>query len=218
MVWKGVQSSGDLSDNCSWAGRYTKRYRIAFYDKDFGEDNCNVVRETMARTPKILWIKPVTWLVISVIAFFSSFFFYEWVIPVFENMRMSDEAFAFIDELVFYFPCIIAGLCAVTCLVFVVIKDNLLYKCAIRCIENNLAAIERKKAEDAIKGIENSKWYYNNCPNCGASAASPVLKSCSFCGTSLEVTDFTNGVPSAVHKIAFVPKKPDIPGSKGDSK
>ena len=40
--------------------------------------------------------------------FVSSFFFYELVIPIFEQATMTDQAFAFIDEFVFYFP---AGLC-----------------------------------------------------------------------------------------------------------
>ena len=92
-----------VSDKVSWAGKYDNRYRIAFFDRDFGAENVKKVRELMNRTPWIVWMNSYVWIVIGIISAISSFFFYEMVIPVFENMIMTDEAFAFIDDFVFYF-------------------------------------------------------------------------------------------------------------------
>ena len=60
------------------------------------------------------------------------------------------------------------------------------------------------------------KWYYNVCPNCG-SAASPDIRSCKHCGTSLEVRSFESENPSAVHRISSEAEKDDT-GAVGKEK
>lgn len=204
-IWKGPnQPLSSKTDKNSWYSTYDNAFCIALHDKDFGEENVAMVYETVNRTPKIIWMNSFIWLAIGVISFFSTFIFYELVIPVFENMYMSDEAFELIDDLVFYLPSLITLLSAVSCLVFVKIKDNLLYKCAQRIVNNNLAAGTRSKTEQKISTILGDKWYYNNCPNCG-SGPFMTLTSCSFCGSSLEIMSFDgNGrFPGAVHRVTY---------------
>lgn len=190
-----------VSDKVSWAGKYDNRYRIAFFDRDFGAENVKKVRELMNRTPWIVWMNSYVWLVIGIISAFSSFFFYELVIPVFENMIMTDEAFAFIDDFVFYFPAGLTLLCAILCFAMAKVRDSLLHKCAVRIVEDNNAAYEKMKTENNIAQALSSKWYYNNCPNCGADAKKDT-RICVHCGTSLEVKDIATEQVSSVHRIS----------------
>ena len=202
-IWKGPnQPLSSRSDKNSWYSTYDNDFSIALYDKDFGEENIAMVYETVDRTPKIVWMNSFVWLAIGVVSFFSTFFFYELVIPYFENTYMSDEAFEFIDHLVFYLPSIITLLSAISCLVFVKIKDNLLYKCAQRIVNNNLATGKRSKTEEQINTVLGEKWYYNICPNCG-SGPIMTLTTCTFCGSSLEVDSFDRSFPGAVHRVSL---------------
>ena len=73
---------------------------MSFTDNEFGPENARKVKETMTRTPRIIWMNSFVWLVIGVISFFNTFWFYEMVIPYFEQATMTDEAFAFMDELI----------------------------------------------------------------------------------------------------------------------
>ena len=200
-IWKGDSVSKIETDSKSWYG-YNKCYFIAFYDHDFGDENAEKAYETMKSTPKIIWVSPTVWLVLSIICLISTFFFYEAVIPVFERAIMTDFAFAFFDHLVFYFPAILCLLFAVGSFVLYKIKDNLLYECAVRVVKDNKAAAEKLEKENAISAKLSNKWYYNICPNCGA-YPSQVLKHCDHCGASLEVDSFENGTQSSVHKISL---------------
>ena len=204
QVWHAdYQNYGpaSISDKVSWFGKYEKKYRIAFYDRDFGYENIRKVRELMQRTPWIVWMNSFVWLVIGIICTISNFFFYESVIPVFENMIMTDEAFAFIDDFVFYLPAGLTLLCALSCFVLVKVRDSLLYKCAVRIVEDNNAAYEKMKTENFIAARLSTKWYYNNCPNCGADAKTG-MRFCNHCGTSLEVKDISKEPVSSVHRIS----------------
>ena len=200
-VWKGDSVSKIETDSKSWYG-YNKCYFIAFYDHDFGDENAKKVYELMTSTPKIIWVSPFVWLVLSIVFLISTFFFYESVIPYFEHAIMTDFAFAFFDHLVFYFPAILCLLFAVGSFVLYKIKDNLLYECAVRVVKDNKAAAEKLEKENAISAKLSNKWYYNICPNCGA-YPSQVLKHCDHCGASLEVDSFENGTQSSVHKISL---------------
>ena len=205
-VWKGARNVERIGDLYTWAGKYEKNYCISFTDKDFGVENARKVKEMMGRTPGIIWMNPFVWLIIGVVSCFNTFWFCEIVIPHFENATMTDEAFAFMDEFVFYFPSIVTLISAVCCLVFVIVKDNLLYKCAIRIAEDNRAVEERLNTEEFISSALSEKWYHNFCPNCGA-AANMTIRSCSYCGASLEVKSFGGGVPAAVHRISSEAEK-----------
>ena len=200
-IWKGDSVSKIETDSKSWYG-YNKCYFIAFYDLDFGDENAKKAYETMTSTPKIVWVSPFVWLVLSIVCLISTFFFYESVIPFFEHAIMTDFAFAFVDHLVFYFPAILCLLFAVGSFVLTKVKDNFLYECAVRVVKDNKAAAEKLEKENAISAKLSNKWYYNICPNCGA-YPSQVLKHCDHCGASLEVDSFENGTQSSVHKISL---------------
>ena len=200
-IWKGDSVSKIETDSKSWYG-YNKCYFIAFYDLDFGDENAKKAYETMKSTPKIIWVSPFVWLVLSIVCLISTFFFYESVILFFEHAIMTDFAFAFVDHLVFYFPAILCLLFAVGSFVLTKVKDNFLYECAVRVVKDNKAAAEKLEKENAISAKLSNKWYYNICPNCGA-YPSQVLKHCDHCGASLEVDSFENGTQSSVHKISL---------------
>ena len=200
-IWKGEAPIDRIGTRHTWVGKYEKKYCISFSGDVYGEENARKVRETMARTPWILWTNPFVWLIIGLVSLYNTTWFYETVIPYYEQQVMTDEAFAFMDVFIFYLPSIVTLLSAVICLTFACIMDNLLYKCAIRCAEDNKACEERLRTEALISSKLSEKWYYNFCPNCGA-AASKVIRSCSYCGASLEVKNFEGGVPAAVHKIS----------------
>ena len=200
-VWKGSYSSfGCMGNKSTWVSKYGNDYGLSFFDREFGEENAKKVKETYDRTPRIVWVSSITWLIIGIISFISTFFFYESIIPFFERMVMSDEAFAFIDDLIFYLPAIVTLLCSVASFVLGKVKDEILYKCAVRAVNDNMAVSEQQKTEEFITSELSKKWYYNQCPNCGASA-SHALKICTHCGSSLEVKSFDNGNPGSVHRI-----------------
>ncbi len=125
----GKKPSEARGNDDTWVGD-RGAFTISFCYKGTRENNIRRVREEMQRTPAILWITPVLWVIISVVCFIVNFFFYEAVIPTFENMILSDTAFGFIDELVFYTPSLIALLSSITCFILRKIKDSVLYNCA----------------------------------------------------------------------------------------
>lgn len=199
-VWKGEQPIDRTGDRYTWAGKYEKKYCISFSDTEFGTENAVKVKETMDRTPKILWINPFVWLVISVVSFFNTFWFYEMFIPFFENSIMTDQAFAFIDEFIFYLPAAVTLLCSIACYAFMQVKDNLLKKCAIGIIADNEAEVEKRETQGFISSELSRKRYYNVCPNCGSKASNDA-RTCASCGTSLEVSSAESVDPSDVHQI-----------------
>lgn len=207
-IWNGngYRPRNAKGDKRTWASVNDKRYSISFFDREFGAENAKKVLETKLRTPKILWVKPSLWLKLSIGCFIVNFFFYEAVIPVFENMIMTDIAFAFIDEFVFYLMSVLSLLFAVAAVVIFIAKDNVLHECALRIVEDNVAFEERYKTESAISSMLSEKWYHNSCPNCGA-PASKVLKNCLSCGSSLEVLSFETGAPGAVHRLSLADEK-----------
>lgn len=172
----------------TWAGKNDKSYRISFAGADQGKKNSAEVLETMKRTPRIVWMRPRTWLIISIVIFFVNFFFYESIIPIFENMIMSDSAFMFVDEFTFYLPSVLALGCSILSLVFVKVRDNILYECAVRLASEIQTEEKTAETEAFIKNEMGKKWYHIICPNCGA-RSSAALKHCVSCGSSLEVME-----------------------------
>lgn len=203
QVWKADYKNyaprDSVSDKVSWASIYDNKYRIAFYDRDFGEENKNKVKDLIKRTPKIIWMTPFVWLVIAFFVTASNAVFYEWLIPYFETRVMTDEAFAFVDELIFYTPAGVTLLLAIASFAFKIVRDSLLHKCAMRIVKDNNAAYERMKTEGFIISALSNKWYYNNCPNCGVDAGKD-MRFCNHCGSSLEVKG--KEYISAVHRIS----------------
>ena len=177
-----------IGNKDTWAGKYDKSYLISFYNSQYGDSNAKSVYEAMKRTPRIIWIRPKTWALLAVGLFTLNFFFYETFIPYFETATMSDEAFAFFDEFIFYLPSVLALACPILSIIFVKIRDKVLYQCAYRICSNMDAEEERSATQTFIESQLSKKWYYKICPNCGAPASS-ALKSCTSCGSSLEVMD-----------------------------
>ena len=94
----------------------------------------------------------------------------------------------------------------------IVIYENsrcFLYKCALSIVEDNNAAFDRMKTEASIALALSNKWYYNNCPNCGAEAKID-MRNCNHCGSSLEVKDINKEQVSAVHLISAEAENTDM--------
>lgn len=204
---KGYRPADAIGDKRTWASKNGSQYSISFFDREFGVENANKVYEAKQRTPKIVWMKTKVWGILMLISFIVNFFFYEAVIDVFENMIMTDIAFFFIDEFVFYFMSVLTLLFSIAALVCINARDKILHECALRIVEDNMAFEERNKTEQFINSQLSKKWYYNNCPNCGA-VANKTLTYCLNCGTSLEVPSFLDTEPYSVHRVStFDPKK-----------
>lgn len=207
-VWNrdhGAKPFGAVDDINSWYSGEGNFYYISFSD-GFREDNILKVQETKKNTPVIYWISPFVWLILSIVWFVVSFFFYELVIPLFENRIMTDIAFKFIDILVFFFPVLMSALTIVISILIARFRDAALHECAKKIVEDNIAKLERMKTEDFIKGRLSMKWFFDNCPNCGWKPDDKET-SCSRCGTPLEAV-FADGIKSPVHRV-FVFKKSD---------
>ncbi|WP_034447600.1 hypothetical protein [Butyrivibrio sp. AE2032] len=213
-IWKGDRPYGISRDRKSWA-KSKDCFCISFFDKEYGEENKKKVGELIGRTPKILWLNLFMWMWIGFVCMVVNLFFYEAVIPFFERATMSDQAFKFFDEFIFYLPSLLCLLSSLICCLIVKIRDKLLYQCAVRVVGDIDAAEERLKTEEFITSQLSRKWYYNNCPNCGAEA-SKALRSCTFCGASLEVKSFDYGLSGAVHRISAADEEADKhPGRRG---
>ena len=88
--------------------------------------------------------------------------------------------------IVFYTPCVLALACPVLSFIFVIVRDNILYECAV-----NLA--KEIEADLIANAGSPMKCYRNVCPKCGV-VSTASLKHCNNCGTSLEVLDSTMGL------------------------
>ena len=88
--------------------------------------------------------------------------------------------------IVFYTPCVLALACPVLSFIFVIVRDNILYECAV-----NLA--KEIEADLIANAGSPMKCYRNVCPKCGV-VSTASLKHCNNCGASLEVLDSTMGL------------------------
>ena len=113
---------------------------------------------------------------------------------------MSDEAFMFMDYLIFYLPAGLSVISAITAIILHSFRDKVLYECANRAVMDNNAMMLRMKTEGFIEIKLSEKWYYNVCPNCGAVPAYN-LTTCDRCGSSLEADFVGGGKPTSFHKI-----------------
>ena len=102
---------------------------------------------------------------------------------------------ASVSEFIFYLPSVLALGCPIVSLVFIKVRDKILYECAYRIASNLGAEEERTATESFINTQLSQKWYYKVCPNCGA-PASAALKQCKSCGSSLEVLEGAQNISS----------------------
>lgn len=171
--------------NFTWAGVDEKSFRIAFSASEQGTKNGQEVLKVMKSKPWIIWLQPGVWLAISAAILTLNIFLDNAVSSLFASIGTGTEI-AKLREIIFYAPCVLALACPVLSYIFVIVRDKILYECAVKLaneIEANLIA----------KAGTPMKCYRNVCPNCGAVSTSS-LKHCNSCGTSLEVLDSAMGL------------------------
>ncbi|MBR3341707.1 MAG: hypothetical protein IKG30_08800 [Clostridiales bacterium] len=171
--------------NFTWAGVDEKSFRIAFSASEQGTKNGQEVLKVMKSKPWIIWLQPGVWLAISTAILILNIFLYNAVSSLFASMGTGTEI-AELRVIVFYTPCVLALVCPVLSFIFVIVRDNILYECAVK-LANEIEADLIAKAGSPMK------CYRNVCPNCGAVSTSS-LKRCNSCGISLEVLDSAMGL------------------------
>ena len=178
----------------TWAAEADVAFEITFWEKKYGESNEKAVFDTVLRTPHIVWINPLVWIIGFIFGLVINPFFYRLVIPIFEHMQMSNSAFTFADEMVFYFPTIISLAFGILYFVTVIAKRRLLYHCVARQAMYIESQNKQAQTQADIDEELSSRKYLSTCPNCGA-ANTESLYYCSVCGSSLEIisSDSVNG-------------------------
>ena len=171
--------------NFTWAGDDGESFRIAFSVSEQGAKNGQEVLNVMKSKPGIIWLQPGVWLAISTAILVLNIFLDNAVSSLFAGMG-AGTGITVLRGIVFYTPCVLALACPVLSFIFVIVRDNILYKCALK-LANEIEADLIAKAGSPMK------CYRNVCPNCGAVSTSS-LKCCNNCGTSLEVLDNTMGL------------------------
>ena len=171
--------------NFTWAGIDEKSYRIAFSASEQGTKNGQEVLKVIKSKPRIIWLQPGVWLAIYTAILVLNIFLDNAVSSLFAGMG-TGTGITVLRGIVFYTPCVLALACPVLSFIFVIVRDNILYECAV-----NLAKeIEADLIANAGSPI---KCYRNVCPKCGV-VSTASLKHCNNCGTSLEVLDSTMGL------------------------
>ena len=171
--------------NFTWAGIDEKSYRIAFSASEQGTKNGQEVLKVIKSKPRIIWLQPGVWLAIYTAILVLNIFLDNAVSSLFAGMG-TGTGITVLRGIVFYTPCVLALACPVLSFIFVIVRDNILYECAV-----NLAKeIEADLIANAGSPI---KCYRNVCPKCGV-VSTASLKHCNNCGTSLEVLDSAMGL------------------------
>ncbi len=174
-----------VGSSFTWAGVDEKSFRIAFSASEQGTRNGKEVLKVMKSKPWIIWLQPGVWLAVSTAILVLNIALDNAVSSLFAGMGTGTEI-AVLRAIVFYTPCVLALACPVLSYIFLVVRDNILYECAVK-LANEIEADLIAKAGSPMK------CYRNVCPNCGAVSTSS-LKRCNSCGTTLEVLDSTMGL------------------------
>ena len=171
--------------NFTWAGIDEKSYRIAFSASEQGTKNGQEVLKVIKSKPRIIWLQPGVWLAIYTAILVLNIFLDNAVSSLFAGMG-AGTGITVLRGIVFYTPCVLALACPVLSFIFVIVRDNILYECAV-----NLA--KEIEADLIANAGSPMKCYRNVCPKCGV-VSTASLKHCNNCGTSLEVLDSTMGL------------------------
>ena len=171
--------------NFTWAGIDEKSYRIAFSASEQGTKNGQEVLKVIKSKPRIIWLQPGVWLAIYTAILVLNIFLDNAVSSLFAGMG-TGTGITVLRGIEFYTPCVLALACPVLSFIFVIVRDNILYECAI-----NLA--KEIEADLIANAGSPMKCYRNVCPKCGV-VSTASLKHCNNCGTSLEVLDSTTGL------------------------
>ena len=169
----------------TWAGIDEKSYRIAFSASEQGTKNGQEVLKVIKSKPRIIWLQPGVWLAIYTAILVLNIFLDNAVSSLFAGMG-AGTGITVLRGIVFYTPCVLALACPVLSFIFVIVRDNILYECAV-----NLA--KEIEADLIANAGSPMKCYRNVCPKCGV-VSTASLKHCNNCGTSLEVLDSTMGL------------------------
>ena len=169
----------------TWAGIDEKSYRIAFSASEQGTKNGQEVLKVIKSKPRIIWLQPGVWLAIYTAILVLNIFLDNAVSSLFAGMG-TGTGITVLRGIVFYTPCVLALACPVLSFIFVIVRDNILYECAV-----NLA--KEIEADLIANAGSPMKCYRNVCPKCGV-VSTASLKHCNNCGTSLEVLDSTTGL------------------------
>lgn len=171
--------------NFTWAGIDEKSYRIAFSASEQGTKNGQEVLKVIKSKPRIIWLQPGVWLAIYTAILVLNIFLDNAVSSLFAGMG-TGTGITVLRGIVFYTPCVLALACPVLSFIFVIVRDNILYECAV-----NLA--KEIEADLIANAGSPMKCYRNVCPKCGV-VSTASLKHCNNCGTSLEDLDSTTGL------------------------
>lgn len=118
------------------------------------------------------------------IILFATNFYYEMVIPVFENTMEDGSAFTFIDNLVFFTPVIFIVLFAAYLVAGQIYlkKQHVETEQGVTEEHRVMNAAQQRELDEKLEFVK--RKYYTNCPNCGSARAEDEA-ACRFCGTSL---------------------------------
>ena len=164
--------------NFTWAGIDEKCYRIELSGSEQGTKNGQEILKVMKSKPRIIWLQPGVWLTVYTAILVLNVFLDNAVSSLFAIMGTGTDI-GVLRQIVFYLPCVLASLCTILIFIFVIVRDNILYECAVR-LATEIEADLKAKAGSPMK------CYHSICPNCGVSSTTP-LKTCTNCGASLEI-------------------------------
>ena len=158
--------------NFTWAGIDEKSYRIAFSASEQGTKNGQEVLKVIKSKPRIIWLQPGVWLAIYTAILVLNIFLDNAVSSLFAGMG-AGTGITVLRGIVFYTPCVLALACPVLSFIFVIVRDNILYECAV-----NLA--KEIEADLIANAGSPMKCYRNVCPKCGV-VSTASLKHCNNC-------------------------------------
>ena len=194
-AWAGSRAPDAYGVGRSWTSRKGYYYAISFAEKEYSESNLRQVHETVQRTPAIVWMNSMVWIIISILCLILNFVLYPLVYRFYDR--------ADIREFIFYLPSAMGLISSIACLVFRKTRHRILHACAKRIVEDNYATKVRLETIDVIEDAMSRKWFYDQCPNCGSLAPKDVT-TCQFCGSSLEVLSEAEMDPNAVHRLLSI--------------
>ena len=117
---------------------------------------------------------------------FATNIFYEMVVPLLEKSDIEGAAFNFIDNLIYFTPCIFIGLFALYIIAGALYKRYYYPKIEDKVFGHMVRKNDRRQKELDERLIFLSRTYYRNCPKCGAPRDEKETV-CSSCGASLTV-------------------------------
>lgn len=117
--------------------------------------------------------------------------YYELVVPVIEDTFIEGALFTFLDNLIYYTPCIFMFLFVAYVVVGIIYKKKFHEKVEVEETEKLIVKNSAIQKDLDAKAEFLKHKYYTNCPKCGGVRVENTSV-CSFCGASL-VMDENSG-------------------------